>query len=274
MINELKGRKGERVKGRNLPCSLSPLLLLRQLCLLTGLLLCASYANAQFATPRDLAFWGKSDPCNGGAAPYLIKQNFETPTTGYDHCETWIVTGDSFTPNYTGVVLEGTQSLRRNGTGTGGHITTSDFSDQEEVWVYLLCKSITIDPVNTIELITPRNNIANSRGVLAVLPNGKFFIAGISSSATSVGALTNGGTYHIWFHCKNGPSGVLDAGFSTDGTRPTSGDNFVQITGQAAPPAPTPIVSIRFFDLSYANTEEYILDKVRVDDAQIGDNPP
>jgi hypothetical protein len=78
-------------------------------------------------------------------------------------------------------------------------------------------------------------------------------------------------TYHIWvkYVKGSGANAVIESGFSTDGTRPTSGSAFVtQTVGTAT--ADTDRI---MFGQSSSNTVSTYIDKVRVDDAVIGDNP-
>src|SRR6187549_3665401 len=48
----------------------------------------------------------------GGGASYLLNQNFETPTTGYDNGETWTPFGTNVLPAYGTGALKGSQSFR------------------------------------------------------------------------------------------------------------------------------------------------------------------
>lgn len=76
-------------------------------------------------------------------------------------------------------------------------------------------------------------------------------------------------TYHCWMEYKvsSGASdGYTRFAFSTDGTRPSSGDNYVNdghnVTTQA-----------NNFEIRMAGGANYIIDNILIDDEPIGDNP-
>lgn len=200
---------------------------------------------------------------------YLIKQDFEG--AGYDNGETWTETGTAtMDEDYTGVVLAGAQSYRLVTAADGGR-TQVAFAGQTELWTYLLIRPISLSGADQV-ILWYRNNIDNGFCNVSILIDGTIRI-GASGTATSVGAVSEGVTYHCWFHYKKGTgaNAVVDFAFSTDGVRPTSGNNFVQLTGQ------TTVQDAHRLDVGYhagVDTSEYVFDKVRVDDAQIGDNPP
>jgi hypothetical protein len=83
--------------------------------------------------------------------------------------------------------------------------------------------------------------------------------------------MSTGTTYHVWVHYVkgSGSNAQSSVGFSTDGTRPTSGNKFTSYSnGTETADAD----NVRFMEEGGSNARA-IIDKVRVDDATIGDNP-
>jgi hypothetical protein len=206
----------------------------------------------------------------GGGASYLVDQDFEG--AGYDNSETWTEGGTgTLDEDYTGTVLDGAQSFRQATVTQNGTVYVS-FAAQDEVWVYFLLRPVSV-PGNTT-IVTVQSGATEVANIIQ-LNSGllRFQIPSPLTTVTTVGALSVGTTYHVWAnYSKNTAGGKLSIGFSTDGTRPTSGNNYAATTGHAR----TAQIS-RFYigdPVSGNVTRENIFDKIRIDDAQIGDNPP
>lgn len=95
------------------------------------------------------------------------------------------------------------------------------------------------------------------------------------STVDTVGTLAVGTTYHVWYSYTKS-SGANNAtstvAFSTDGTRPTSGDNYAASTN-GVETSTVNRIHYRGFTYDSIKWVDIIVDKIRVDDAQIGDNP-
>jgi hypothetical protein len=201
---------------------------------------------------------------SAAGATYLVDQDFEG--AGYDNGETWTEVG-SPNEDYTGVVLDGAESFRLAQSG-GQMYAHVSFSALDEIWVYFLLRPITIDAAT--RTIASLHIGGSERVLIRVTSTGQLHYDG-SGTGSTTGTMSAGNTYHVWIHYKKSTAanGVIDIGFSTDGTRPTSGNNFVQTTTDSESN------QIDRLDLGAAAliSQEYIFDKVRVDNAQIGDNP-
>lgn len=234
------------------------------MCRLTFILLLPFLGCGQPFTEKDIAFLGKKE----SATSYLIKQDFEG--VGYDNGELWTTnSGTLVNPDYQTVVLLGADSFRTFQAGAGsGSVLTPLFATNTEVWIYFLLRPVDIQAAGGFKaLVGLRDEGGSIRWEMTVNQDGTVRLAS-SSVATSVGALSEGTTYHCWLHYKATVS--FDFGFSTDGIRPTSGNNFVALTsGLQAGNCPRVV----FGRDSGTFTCDYIFDKVRVDDVQIGDNP-
>jgi hypothetical protein len=204
-----------------------------------------------------------------GCPTCLVSQDFEG--AGYDNGETWTESGTAtIDEDYTGVVLAGSQSLRIVYVSNLGAASTS-FSANDDIWIYCLIRPIAIHSA-TRNLIEVLNNTTTLG--LARITSGGAIVASATATATTVATMSTGTTYHLWVHYVkgSGANSVLSVAFSTDGVRPTSGDNFA---GVATGPAVLQADKIALGSVaSTVTAAEYIYDKVRVDDAQIGDNPP
>jgi hypothetical protein len=202
----------------------------------------------------------------GGGATYLVDQDFEG--AGYDNGETWTEAGSGTKDeDYTGTVLDGSQSLRIAQSSQNA-TTQTTFTANDEVWVYALFRPVSI-PASTQTILEVKNN-TTSLVQLRHPGDGHLRVQG-STTATTVGLVSAGTTYHIWLRYVKGTgaNAIASIGFSTDGTRPTSGNNFAQFTtGDATLQADVLVIGGPGI-----TTQEHIWDKVRVDDVVIGDNP-
>lgn len=204
------------------------------------------------------------------APTYLVNQNFEG--TGYDNGETWTESGTGIVnEDYTGVVLEGAQSLRIS-MASQNCKTITEFAAQDEVWVYFLLHPVALRPSDNTYVMWMNTN--QSLANLVVDGTGQL-VANSDHSTNTISTVTNGGTYHVWYHYKKGSGGdaVFGVAFSIDGTRPTSGNNFAEYTTSART---SQVTALELGDFPTGNnaTYELIFDKVRVSASQIGDNPP
>lgn len=211
-------------------------------------------------------------PVVTSGATYLVKQDFEG--TGYDNSETWSEAGTgTVDEDYTSVVLAGSQSLRIVTSGTVGRTTSPTFTAQADVWVYCLFRPVSIPATQrwVFQLRDASSALCslrfNSSGTLTIR-------AGSAGGTATVTALSAGTTYHIWMHYikGSGSDATGTVGFSTSGTKPTSGNEFASHT---AGNATTDADRLELGDAAGASsgTIEYLYDKVRVDDASIGDSP-
>ncbi len=225
--------------------------------------------------PMDFApfMMSRQNICIESPAPYLIRQGFECPTGGYDHGpEIWTESGTgTIDQQYTATVLAGTQSLSILQSANIAGDLSPTFTAQDEVWVYLLLRPVSIEAGIIRTLVGIRNSSGSTFCGLQIDTDGSLRVA-MNVVADTVGTVSAGTTYHIWFHYKKGTGAdaIADVGFSTNGIRPTSGNNFAQTTTGN----PTSQAVAIMLGPNASATQQYIFDNVRVDDVQIGDNPP
>jgi len=224
-------------------------------------------ANGQGLNVAWSRFVPVFDPCNYP----LVYQTFEG---GFDHGETWFTSGTgSIDPAYGGGPLQGTNSLHIILASQTGWIT-NNFAPSDETWVYLLFR-ITNTPTFNCRILAMEGN--NPSSCVTYIDSSWRLVASDSVSQATVGTITSNTTYHVWFHRKkgNGASSIVDVGFSTNGVRPTSGNNFAQRTdGNRTQPVFT--VGIPSTQSEGNVTRNVMYDKIIVSNCQIGDqtNPP
>jgi hypothetical protein len=168
--------------------------------------------------------------------------------------------------DYTTVALAGSQSLRIVTPADGSSYTYKSFTQIAECWAYMLFRPVA-HPGADYELFEIWNNDQIKQASLHLRSNGTLFTEhGLGFSTNTVGTMNNNNTYHIYFNYVKSTSsnGVASVGFSTDGSRPTAGDNFVTITtGTATGDAFYITPGLIGFD----GTNEAIFDNVQVGDS-------
>lgn len=224
-------------------------------------------AQNLLGSPNGLASLSNISEASVPPATYLTKQGFEG--TGYDNSETWSETGDP-DEDYTGVVLDGSQSFRVNVSGASAY-AHHQFAATADVWGYFMFRAVsTINATKSIAIIVGDDfggsasvNL-NSTGTLSVTHGGV-------TSGNTVSTMTAGTTYHVWFRYTKGTGsdGFAEVSFSTDGTKPTSGNNYTSLSN-----GDDTANAFRYrIGIVPTSTLDYIWDKVRLDDVVIGSNP-
>ena len=92
-----------------------------------------------------------------------------------------------------------------------------------------------------------------------------------ANSLSTVSTISASTTNHVWIHyvAGSGANAVGSVAFSTDGTKPTSGNNYTEITTGTSTLSAN---NIRLTSAA-ANGGVFIMDHVLVDDASIGNSP-
>lgn len=208
----------------------------------------------------------------GGGATYLLEENFEaTGSPGYD-TSTWTESG---TPDEnastSGLSLQGSECLQINASATTVNTTSPTFTAQSTAYAYFLLRFSALPSGGTWTLFQFRHSGGECARIRVTATGALSIRAGGGTDVATSSTMSTGTTYHIWMkYVKgSGSNAVVEAGFSTDGTRPTSGGTFAT---QTAGTATTDTDRIMFGQAS-SNTVNMYADKVRVDDAVIGDNP-
>lgn len=227
-------------------------------------LLCASSASAatlvnsyRFATPTGF---------NPPLSP-IVHETFDA--AGYDLVG-WAegVSGGTVDEDYTTAPapLEGTQSLRITRPIGDSVVTGLAFTDQAEITIVFRMR---FTDKSTLDLEFLRIN--DVFGVRSVTVNktatDTLIIYDSTAFIDTVATISQDVTYYVWIHCVKGTgaNGVLSIAFSTDGSRPTSGTNFAQVSNGA--------VTVDFGQVLFeqssvgSQTSVIIFDDLYVDDA-------
>lgn len=209
------------------------------------------------------------------ASPYLLEQGFEG--TSYDNSQTWAEVGSAtLNEDYTTTVLVGSQSMLIDLTSNTGDTTSpliSMPSGGGNIWyVYFQLRVLTF-PSSGFRVATVTNSFdlsINASSNLVIRPQ-------VGTGVATVGKLEAGTTYHVWMQgsgndIETAGAGTARVGFSTTGIRPTSGDNYAIDTDVSAN-GPFTTVQLVFGSRQVSANYSVIIDKVRVDNDVIGDNP-
>lgn len=211
------------------------------------------------------------------ASPYLLEQDFEG--TGYDNGGGWTEGGVvNVNEDYTSTIIDGSQSLNVALTASTGYTESPDVvvGGGRILYGYLKLRFASL-PASSMSLFAMYDTANNqclrvrlsSTGTLGVLP-------GVGTEVTTVGTLAINTTYHVWFSAsargvETALASTARVSFSTDGVRPTSGDNYA-IDDDAGGATDDPS-SLRIGTLVSSTTVDVIYDKVRLNNSIIGDNP-
>lgn len=217
----------------------------------------------------DPGFVGSLSPLSSTSTTYLVKEDCDgtgTPSGWTDNgTPDW-----DFTPG-----LVGTQSLRITGDGaTAEYSTAPTFTAIDEVWGYFIIKVVSAPSVT--RFIATFRDGTSSRGLFyATFSSASEFYftaqAGGGSSVSTVAKGTYGNVYHVWIYAKkgSGANGIATIAFSSDGTKPVSGDNYAESTNGTF----TQQLDRFRIGSGLAETEEIIVDKMRVNNVNIPSNP-
>lgn len=166
-------------------------------------------------------------PVVDGAPPitYLINQNFETPTTGYDNGETWTeaAVGTVEAAN-TGTVIVGAQSLQIALVSNSGS-TYSEFADQTTLFCKFRFRVASTNSGN--QTIATIRNGASVLGTIQLAGANRVLRAIVAGGANtnSSAVLPVDTDIYIWFEYVKGTLNVSNAicraGWSSDGIKPS-----------------------------------------------------
>lgn len=212
------------------------------------------------------------------ASPYLLEQDFEG--AGYDRGQVWNENASgTMDEDYTGIILDGSQSLLIDLTANIVDSVSPVFlmpGGGGDIWYIYFQMQVVTFPTSSDYRIINLTNICDlsisSTSNLVVKP-------WVGTGVATVGMLSAGVKYHVWIQgsgngVETGSAGTARVGFSTNGTRPTSGDNYAIDTDvTAAAPAATGQIILGTRQSVPANYK-VVLDKLRVGNQLIGDNPP
>jgi hypothetical protein len=171
---------------------------------------------------------------------YFLIENFESASNPPG----WGTAIGSPNYQYTGVILQGAQSLFVSSSTAQATWAYLNYSSSlgvscSECWTYFLFQ-FQILPNSQRQFFRLRDKDGNNDcSNIRMETNGRLTTDQLGSNqVTTVGTLSPNTKYHIWTYYKKGAgtpaNGTSSVAFSTDGVRPTSGNNFVQTTSGVA----------------------------------------
>lgn len=193
----------------------------------------------------------------GAAASYLVEEDCEGTGTPSG----W---SDAASPDwdYTAVPLAGSHSLRMSGTTQ--RTTSGSFTATGDIWFYFLFRPQVIAGCAICSFVGPAvSGELRSDGTLR--------IGGSVNSAPTTDAMSVDTTYHVWMHYVKGTgaNALFSIAFSTSGTKPTAGNAFTSATTGSE----TADCTQMRMQCEGVVSATVVFDKLRADDANIGDNP-
>lgn len=232
---------------------------------------CARSANvtnfiAGNGIPGGSAITSTASGGGGGGYTYFLTENFEA--TGYDTAG-WSTFGGTPDPDYStsGLSLEGSQCLHLNAAASQISINKSDIYGYFQIRILTHTAS-----VGTRQIFIGYNSTAQfgvgidgTRHLYVSHGNG-----GPQQSTSDTVSDTT--TYNVWFeyHKGTGANGTASACFSTTTTKPTSGSSFCSVSTGTATVNLT--LAVLYSDGSSVH-KDCAIDKFRLSDSNIGDNP-
>lgn len=216
----------------------------------------------------------------GGGAQCLVYETFDA--AGYD--KSWTESAGTPDEDYTSspAPLAGTQSFYlaacANSTTQKAYIdfTPTSGQPQEGYFLYRLVNAPTTTGSRIIGLL--RTGASTRATVSLETSSGPVYKLSIQvvggTKQTTTGTLSTGTTYHLWPHYLKGTgsTAVATIAFSTDGVRPTSGNNYKESTaGNGTTDADRFELMSEY--VTGTNCVNALVDKVIVDDGTISDNP-
>lgn len=240
--------------------------------ILTSLLLWAltTVANGQPLTLRNPSFTKGYTPVVAGPATYLLKEDFDGASYGAT-LGAWseFTSGGTVDEDYAVTALDGTQSLFLSDAAAPlCENQSASWTYVEPFYVYFMLRVSSVSGANGPILLIKEGS--TTAGQIQMSSTGQLRADGNNDSPTAftTGTLSINTTYHVWvtFNTSVSPC-AWEIAFSTDGTKPTSGANYLSGTSEVT----TGCSSIGF--TIPAATIDVIVDKVRVDDVPIGSNP-
>lgn len=215
-------------------------------------------------------------PHNHPATP-LLYEDFENPA-GYDLAgwATDLNAPGTINPDNTTNVLYGTQSLAVVEAEDDPTMVTNSFTASDHVFVAFRFKP-TLLPDTTDSTVFRLNDVDGNCQVRITVNSDSEIRVQIACTGTAFQPATTlsiGTTYTIWleYDNDNGANSYTSLGISTNGTRPTSGDGFIDGTGTSTA---TQVSHVQIGKTSAEASQHasFILDHLLIDDVQINDWP-
>jgi hypothetical protein len=200
---------------------------------------------------------------------YLLQQDFTNGSGATPGAPTyggsWTNSVGTWVFNNTSPALPQGGNNAKGGPDFGGGICYGTFTSGNPRYGYFEFQLSAI-PGGTLKLYKLQDSGGTDKVWISILSDGRLavFNSDFEGYAT-VGTISANTNYQVWMTYLGGTS--MNVSFSTDGTRPTSGDNFA--SGACSVNAAVERCSLQYSD---GNIMCYF-DHILVNDTQIGNNP-
>lgn len=239
-------------------------------------------AVASSAWADEFIYFKKKAAGGAWSCPVLFCENFEganadnTGVTGYD-LTGWNVSGPpaGYSPDNTTHTMEAAQNLYIVSKTSGDSFVFNSLgSAVSDIYIYFLYWVDTFSGGSTPTLLTVGQNTTTATGVLTVNFGATRTLSCLmnASSPATVATMSAGTLYHVWASYRKGAgtNSFCEVAFSTNGVKPTSGNNYTFIdNGTRTANAQ----SVAIYASPNATQQKIHADKIRVNSSAIGDNP-
>lgn len=239
-------------------------------------------SSAAFDGPEAATFTRQPAAAGGGGgATYLVSEDFEG--TGYDGGFTDSAGSPDEDYATSPAPLVGSQSLLLDGTAASVSSISPNFGDQFSFSHYFVLHVVTLPGSTGREIVRYLLNGSQSGGSeLTVNSAGTLTIAVGTTTIPTTTTVSAGSSYHVWVEYQaesvegagDGIGQVAFAPVSGDGVKPTS-DGGGKGWGRRTTMNGELAVDQFWMTAQFSTTgPSVIVDKIRVDDVEIGSNPP
>lgn len=206
-----------------------------------------------------------------GGPSYLVDEGFE----GTGAPSGWTSSAGSPDYDYTSDPLVAVQSMALSGyTLAAKQLAYLAFTNSDDVYLYFQAKFPTIASTGTLLFLEFRTT-TTVRAQVHIRPGPILRVQATGGTLQeTVGTLSATTLYHFWVSYRpgTGTDAVLEIAFSTDGTKPTSGNNY-QISNNGTATADANRI---YFYGTYATAPsafDVVIDHLLIANTPIGNNP-
>jgi hypothetical protein len=217
-------------------------------------------AQGDFVPHRRKAF--RSAP----GVTYVLEENFE----GTGIPSGWTAGNATHDYDYTTTALQGSQSYRQTGAATSPSLTSTTFTGASTMEAYTRIRFISL-PTAAYRAFYLLNGTAECIRISVTATGAVEVRAGGGTAVSTTDTMTTGVTYHLWcrYVAGSGANAFGSVAWSTDGTRPTSGNKYRESTNGTATLNPDRIR----YGVANGNTFDVIYDRGLASTGTIPNNP-
>ena len=206
----------------------------------------------------------RSSPPSGPT--YLVEENFE----GVGLPSGWTAGNATHDYDYTTVVLQGSESYRQNRSASSPTLLSPTFTGASTMEAYFMYRPMTA--FGTQQRVFYLLNGTTECVRISVSASGQFMVrAGVGTENSTTDTMTIDTNYHVWvrYVAGTGANAFASVAFSSDGTRPTSGSKYREVTNGPATLSPDRVR----LGVTNSSTFDQLYDRVLATTGTIPNNP-